>query len=55
VLASIPNGLTLEYMGWLDDLWVETPLPVDGKMRPPQRPGHGLAVRPEAIKEFRAK
>jgi L-alanine-DL-glutamate epimerase-like enolase superfamily enzyme len=55
VMASIPNGLTLEYMGWLDDLWVETPLPVDGKMRPPQRPGHGLAVRPEAIKEFRAK
>ena len=55
VMASIPNGLTLEYMGWLDDLWVETPLPVDGIMRPPQRPGHGLAVRPEAIKEFRAK
>jgi L-alanine-DL-glutamate epimerase-like enolase superfamily enzyme len=55
VMASIPNGLVLEYMGWLDDLWVECPLPVDGKMRPLQKPGHGLRVKPEAIREFRAK
>jgi L-alanine-DL-glutamate epimerase-like enolase superfamily enzyme len=55
VMASIPNGLVLEYMGWLDDLWVECPMPVDGKMRPLQKPGHGLMVKPEAIREFRAK
>ena len=51
VLASIPNGHTLEYMGWLDDLWVDPPLPVDGMMRVPERPGHGLAFKPEVLTE----
>lgn len=55
LMASIPNGLVIEYMGWLDDLWVEPVVPVQGMMRPPQRPGHGLAVKPEMIKEYRAK
>ena len=30
LLASIPNGLILEDMGLLDDLWVEWPKPVNG-------------------------
>ena len=51
VMASIPNGIWLEYMGWLDDLWVE-PVPVtNGMVRAPERPGHGLAFKPELLNE----
>jgi len=54
VLASIPNASWLEYMDWNDDLWIEPILPSkDGTMSPPERPGHGLAFRPEVLKEFR--
>jgi L-alanine-DL-glutamate epimerase-like enolase superfamily enzyme len=55
MLCSIPNGLTLEYMGWLDDLWVDAPKPEKSIMRPSQRPGHGLAFKPEVLKEFAVK
>jgi len=55
LLASIPNGLILEYMGWLDDLWVEPHNPVNGMLRPPDRPGHGMAFRPEVLKEHAFK
>lgn len=52
LMASIPNAHMLEHMGWLDDLWVE-PVPVEnGRLRPPERPGHGLAFRPELLKDF---
>jgi L-alanine-DL-glutamate epimerase-like enolase superfamily enzyme len=55
VVCSIPNGLIIEYMGWLDDIWVQPVVPVLGTMRPPERPGHGLAVKPEIVKEYRVK
>ena len=54
LLASIPNASYLEYMDWNDDLWVEPILPdKDGMMTPPERPGHGLAFRPEVLKDHR--
>ena len=54
LLASIPNANYLEYMDWNDDLWVEPVLPSkDGTMSPPERPGHGLAFRPEILKDCR--
>jgi L-alanine-DL-glutamate epimerase-like enolase superfamily enzyme len=54
VLAAIPNASYLEYMDWNDDLWIEPVLPSkDGTMSPPERPGHGLAFRPEILKDFR--
>ena len=54
VLASIPNASWLEYMDWNDDLWIEPILPSKtGTMSPPERPGHGLAFRPEILKDFR--
>ncbi|MCX7361885.1 MAG: mandelate racemase/muconate lactonizing enzyme family protein [Alphaproteobacteria bacterium] len=54
LLASIPNANYLEYMDWNDDLWIEPVLPTrDGTMAPPERPGHGLAFRPEVLKDFR--
>ncbi|HKO06787.1 MAG TPA: enolase C-terminal domain-like protein, partial [Alphaproteobacteria bacterium] len=53
LLASIPNGLWIEHMGLLDDLWVE-PVPiVNGIITAPERPGHGLAFKPEVLRDFR--
>lgn len=54
VLASVPNGIWLEYMGWLDDLWVEPVVVVNGSTRAPERPGHGLAFKPEVLADSRA-
>src|SRR5260221_14363161 len=54
VLAAIPNASYLEYMDWNDDLWIEPILPSKtGTMTPPERPGHGLAFRPEVLKDHR--
>lgn len=52
VMASIPNGIWLEHMGLLDDLWVEPVRPQNGIIRAPERPGHGLDFRPEVLKDF---
>jgi L-alanine-DL-glutamate epimerase-like enolase superfamily enzyme len=53
LMASIPNASWLEYMDWNDDLWVTPMVPVNGKLRPPETPGHGLAVKPEVLKDCR--
>jgi L-alanine-DL-glutamate epimerase-like enolase superfamily enzyme len=54
VMASIPNANYLEYMDWNDDLWIEPVLPSkNGMMSPPERPGHGLAFRPEILRDHR--
>ncbi|MCP5201879.1 MAG: mandelate racemase/muconate lactonizing enzyme family protein [Gammaproteobacteria bacterium] len=55
LLASIPNPSWLEYMGWFDHLWVEPLRPVNGRMAPPGRPGHGMDFRPELFDEFRLR
>jgi len=52
LVASIPNGDWLEYMGWHDDLWVHSLAPEAGQVRLPQRPGHGLAFKPELLADF---
>lgn len=52
VMASIPNGLWLEHMGWLDDLWIDMSPIVAGKVTAPELPGHGLAVKPDILSEF---
>jgi D-arabinonate dehydratase len=49
--ASIPNALWLEYMGWYDHLWVESLTPTNGYLTPPDRPGHGLQLRPELFRD----
>jgi L-alanine-DL-glutamate epimerase-like enolase superfamily enzyme len=53
LLASIPNGLWIEHMGLLDDLWVNPPAIADGMITAPELPGHGLAFKPEVLREFR--
>lgn len=53
LLASIPNGIWIEQMGLLDDVWVDPPAIKDGMVTVPERPGHGLAFKPEVLKDFR--
>ena len=55
VLASIPNGSWIESMGFLDDLFVEMPRIENGVITVPERPGHGLAFKPEVLREYRAQ
>lgn len=53
LVAAIPNPSWLEYMGWHDDLWIDPVLPVNGFVTPPDRPGHGLRLRPDLLKRYR--
>jgi L-alanine-DL-glutamate epimerase-like enolase superfamily enzyme len=53
LLASIPNGAWIEEMGLSQDLWVDPVPVVDGMITAPERPGHGLAFRPEVLRDFR--
>jgi L-alanine-DL-glutamate epimerase-like enolase superfamily enzyme len=51
LMASIPNGLVIEDMGLLDDIWVEWPAPVNGIITAPETPGHGLRIKPEIMRD----
>ena len=42
LIASIPNGLTVEYMPWSFRLFEEVPQPVNGELIVPNKPGLGL-------------
>ena len=52
LLASIPNGIWAEQMGLLDDAFVSLPKIANGMITAPETPGHGLAFRPEVMKDF---
>lgn len=52
LLASIPNASWAEQMGLLDDVWVERPRIANGLITAPEAPGHGLAFKPEVLKDF---
>ncbi len=52
VMAAIPNGDQLEYLDFLDDLWVEPVLPTGNRLTAPDRPGHGLTFKPEVLRDF---
>src|SRR5208282_4735905 len=55
LLAAISNGLWIEDMGLSDDLWID-PVPVEnGMITAPERPGHGLAFRPEILRDCAVK
>ena len=47
IVASINNPSWLEYMGWYDHLWQEPLLPVNGTLKPSDRPGHGMDFKSE--------
>ena len=44
-----------EHMGLLDDVMLGLPEIRGGMIHAPERPGHGLAFRPEVLKDFRVK
>src|SRR3979411_344444 len=52
LLASIPNGVWGEQMGLLDDLLTHPADIKDGILRAPERPGLGVAMRPEVLMDF---
>jgi L-alanine-DL-glutamate epimerase-like enolase superfamily enzyme len=53
VMASIPNANYLEYMDWNDDIWVNPAIPVKGMLKPTETPGHGVAFKPELLRDAR--
>jgi L-alanine-DL-glutamate epimerase-like enolase superfamily enzyme len=42
LVSAIPNGLTVEYMPWSFRLFEEVPVPVNGELLVPSKPGLGL-------------
>ena len=42
LVAAAPNGLTVEYMPWSFRLFEEVPVPVNGELSVPTKPGLGL-------------
>jgi L-alanine-DL-glutamate epimerase-like enolase superfamily enzyme len=55
LMATIPNGLWLEYMPWFDALY-DHPLELDGSgaVVVPTRPGWGFDFEPSAVSRLRA-
>jgi L-alanine-DL-glutamate epimerase-like enolase superfamily enzyme len=53
LLASIPNGLWIEDMGLSEDLFLDPVPVVNGTITAPERPGHGLAFKPEILRDCR--
>src|SRR6267142_3990351 len=45
LVAAVPNGLTVEYMGWMLRLFEETPAVENSELVLSDRPGLGLAFR----------
>ena len=52
LMASIPNGLTVEYMPWTIKLFEETPEIVDGEIVVPLKPGLGLKFDQDVVKQY---
>ena len=40
-------------MDWNDDLFVDARLPVAGMVKAPEDPGHGVAFKPELVRDCR--
>jgi len=55
LLAAIPNGAWIEDMGLSNDLFVDAVPVVDGMITAPERPGHGLAFKPEILRDCRVQ
>jgi L-alanine-DL-glutamate epimerase-like enolase superfamily enzyme len=53
LLASIPNGIWIEDMGLSEDLFVDPVVVQNGMITAPERPGHGLAFKPEILGDCR--
>jgi L-talarate/galactarate dehydratase len=54
LVAAVPNGLTVEYMGWMLQLFEGTAGLENGELILSDRPGLGLAFDEAAVKRFAA-
>jgi L-alanine-DL-glutamate epimerase-like enolase superfamily enzyme len=54
LVAAIPHGLTVEYMPWSAPLFEEVPVPVNGELAVPDKPGLGLTFNRDVIKRYGA-
>jgi L-alanine-DL-glutamate epimerase-like enolase superfamily enzyme len=52
LVAAVPNGLTVEYMGWMLTLFEGTAALDSGELVLSERPGLGLSFNQETIKRF---
>jgi L-alanine-DL-glutamate epimerase-like enolase superfamily enzyme len=53
VAGALSNAFLVEYMNWAPaDLFVELPKCENGWFRIPDRPGHGMALTPDAVKKY---
>jgi L-alanine-DL-glutamate epimerase-like enolase superfamily enzyme len=56
VAAALPNAFLVEFIDWTPgDLFEGMPKCVDGAFRISDRPGHGIALAPDAEKKYRVK
>jgi L-alanine-DL-glutamate epimerase-like enolase superfamily enzyme len=53
--CGLPGVSAIEYVGWLQPLWTESLRIEDGKLRPPDSPGLGLMLDPDAVAKFRLR
>ena len=54
LIAAAPNGLTVEYMGWMLKLFAETPSVEKGEMILTDKPGFGIEFDKAAVARFAA-
>jgi L-alanine-DL-glutamate epimerase-like enolase superfamily enzyme len=54
LIAAIPHGLTVEYMPWSGRLFEEVPMPVNGELVVPNKPGLGLKFDQDTLKRYGA-
>ena len=52
LVAAVPNGLTVEYMGWMLRLFEGTAVFADGELVLSDQPGLGLSFNQETINRF---
>jgi L-alanine-DL-glutamate epimerase-like enolase superfamily enzyme len=52
LVAAVPNGLTVEYMGWMLQLFEGIAALENSELVLSDRPGLGLAFREDAISRF---
>jgi L-alanine-DL-glutamate epimerase-like enolase superfamily enzyme len=53
VIAACPNGLTVEYMPWMLQLYKETPAIENGELVLPDKPGLALELDEKVVERFR--
>jgi L-alanine-DL-glutamate epimerase-like enolase superfamily enzyme len=49
--ASIPNAEIIEDMGLMDGIFVDPPTVENGVIKAPEKPGHGLKIKPEITRD----